>query len=196
MSNKVKRNDSCCQPNVNKCSKDFHRGTHVITLSVTPTFHQSVILCCSIAIARTILLVTEKEREEAFGVRRRTNLLGLVLDVDEVAGPAVEVGAHEGVDLGEEAGADGGGADEGEHGAPHGAVERAVDGGDVVAAQDVQHRLRVARDEAAAFPLLQHLPVQLRVHAHHRGAAQDVGPEQAPVPTGPPVCFVLKKRHI
>ena len=105
-------------------------------------------------------------------------LLGLGLDV----GPSLEVVAHEGVDLGEEAGAERGGADEAEHGAPHDAVERAVHGGDVVAAEDVEHGLRVARDEAASLALEQHPAVELRVHAHHRWAAQDVRPEQPPVP--------------
>lgn len=91
------------------------------------------------------------------------------------------MGAHEGVDLGEEGGADHGGADEGEHGAAHGAVEGALHGGDVVPPQDVQHRLWVARDEPAPFAG-QRPPVQLRLHTHHRRAPQDVRPEHAPVP--------------
>lgn len=110
-----------------------------------------------------------------------TDLLGLVLDVDDGTGPAVEVGAHEGVDLREEAVPDHGGADEAEHGAAHGTMERPMHGGDVVPAKDVQHRLWVAGDEATALAL-QHVPVQLRIHAHYRGATQDVGPKQAPVP--------------
>uniref|UniRef100_J3LQN4 Uncharacterized protein n=1 Tax=Oryza brachyantha TaxID=4533 RepID=J3LQN4_ORYBR len=116
-------------------------------------------------------------------------LLGLGLDVDDAGGPAGEVGAHEGVDLGEEGGADHGGADEGEHGAAHGAVERALHGGDVVPAEDVEHRLRVARDEAAAFAG-QRPTVQLRLHAHHRRAPQDVRPEQAPVPAPNPTTSI------
>ena len=64
-----------------------------------------------------------------------------------------EMVAHEGVDLGEEAGAERGGADEAEHGAAHDAVERAVHGGNVVAAEDVEHGLRVAGDEAAGLAL-------------------------------------------
>jgi hypothetical protein len=113
-------------------------------------------------------------------------LLGLLLDVDSAPCPPVEVGPHEGVDLGEERGADDGGADEREHGAPHGAVERAVHGGDVVGAEDVEHGLGVARDEAGALAG-EHPPVQLRVHAHHRRAAQDVRPEQAAVPATIPI---------
>ena len=76
-------------------------------------------------------------------------LLGLGLDVDDAAGPAAEVVAHEGVDLGEQALPERGGADEAEHDA----VERAVHGGDVVAAEDVEHGLRVARDEAAGLAI-------------------------------------------
>lgn len=108
-------------------------------------------------------------------------LLGHLLDVDASSGPSVEVRAHEGVDLGEQRGADHVWPREREHGSPHGAVERAVHGGDVVGPQDVEHGLRVARDEAGAVAG-QRPAVQLRLHAHHRGAAQDVRPEQAPVP--------------
>uniref|UniRef100_A0A804M0I6 Uncharacterized protein n=1 Tax=Zea mays TaxID=4577 RepID=A0A804M0I6_MAIZE len=123
-----------------------------------------------------------------------TYLLGHLLDVDAASGPAVEVGAHEGVDLGEERGADHVWPREREHGAPHGAVERAVHGGDVVGPQDVEHGLRVARDEAGALAG-QRPPVQLRLHAHHRGAAQDVRPEQAPVPAMPTTRMLMMARY-
>jgi hypothetical protein len=124
-----------------------------------------------------------------------TYLLGHLLDVDAASGPAVEVGAHEGVDLGEERGADHVRPREREHGAPHGAVERPVHGGDVVGPQDVEHGLRVARDEAGALAG-QRPPVQLRLHAHHRGAAQDVRPEQAPVPAMPTTRFLLQSPYV
>jgi hypothetical protein len=124
-----------------------------------------------------------------------TYLLGHLLDVDAASGPAVEVGAHEGVDLGEERGADHVWPREREHGAPHGAVERAVHGGDVVGPQDVEHGLRVARDEAGALAG-QRPPVQLRLHAHHRGAAQDVRPEQTPVPAMPTTRFLLQSSYV
>jgi hypothetical protein len=129
--------------------------------------------------------VDRASEKETNRVRRLFYLLGLLLDVDSAPCPALEVGPHEGVDLGEERGADDGGADEREHGAPHGAVERAVHGGDVVGAEDVEHGLGVARDEAGALAG-EHPPVQLRVHAHHRRAAQDVRPEQAAVPATTP----------
>ena len=80
------------------------------------------------------------------------------------------MGAHEGIHLGEEAGADRGGVHEAEHGAADEPVQWAMQGTDVVGAENVEHGLRIAGDQTAGLTLEQHAAVELGVHAHHRGA--------------------------
>ena len=91
------------------------------------------------------------------------------------------MGSHEIINLGQELLLDDGVANEGEQSAAEVLVRGAVDGGDVAVAEDVEHGLRVARDEPFRF-VLQYVSVQLWIHGNYRRTSQYVGFENTPIP--------------
>lgn len=103
------------------------------------------------------------------------------MDVNDGVAPVAEMRSHEAIDLGQELFSDHGGADQREQSTSHVPVGGAMDGCNVAFPQNVEHRLRVTRDEP--FRLVhQDVSVYLRIHRHNCRAAQYVGLEEAPVP--------------